>query len=219
MPSTFNPSGSNDNCFFVTAAYLLGLQNVNQLPPPVVAEMHRSKGMFPHDGISTEMENCLKQMGRPYRLETWAFKDEGSERLGGRHGGGDGDLVWRGEQFLFGQWNVGQIGIGYTTASGTNHFIVLNDTNPLSYMCFQHNTTGTDKWMEVRGREEEVNGNWHDVIRKERSRVICAFAFEGVHGNRGAPESKASPRGSRPNEKKSQKKAKSGFWSKLCCCF
>lgn len=213
MPSTFNPSGSNDNCFFVTASYLLGLQNVNQLPPSVVAEMHRSKGMFPHDGISAEMETCLKKMGRSYLLETWAFKAEGSEKLGGRHGGGDGDLVWRGEQFLFGQWNVDQIGIGYTSKSGTNHFLVVKDTNPPSYVCFQHNTTGIEKWREVRGREEEVNGDWHEVILKERSRVICAFAFEGVHGNRKLPESKP-----RPDETKSQRKAKSG-WSKLCCCF
>ncbi|KAL1878183.1 hypothetical protein Daus18300_002100 [Diaporthe australafricana] len=216
MPSTFNPSGSDDNCFWVTAAYLLGLQNVNQLPAPVVAEMHSSQGMYPHDGTSPEMENCLKQMDHPYRLETWALEDEGSEVLGGRHGGGNGDLVWRGEQFLFGEWNVAQIGIGYQTPSQE---CTCLDTNPPSYVCFQHNTTGTDKWLQVRGREKEVNGNWHDVIKRERSKVLCAFAFEGVHGNREAPGSKSSSPGFRPDEKTSQRKAKSGFWSKLCCCF
>ncbi|KAJ0116364.1 hypothetical protein N8I77_008296 [Diaporthe amygdali] len=204
MPSSLNPSGSNDNCFFVTAAYLLGLQNVNELPQPVVAEMNRlkGKGMFPHDGVSTEMEDCLKQMGHPYLLKTWAFTPEGSEVLGGQHGGGDGNLVWRGEQFLFGdpEWNVDQIGIGYATKSGTYHFIVVKDTNPPSYVCFQHNTSGTDKWMEVRGREEEVNGNWHDVILQERSKVLCAFAFKDVSGNKEAPKPKTR-----------------GFWSKFCC--
>lgn len=99
--------------------------------------------------------------------------------LGGRHGGGDGNLVWRGEQFLFGKWDVSQIGIGYASASGTLHFIVVKDTKPPSYVCFQHNTTGTDKWMDVRGQVKEVNGNWHEVIKRgPRSKVLCAFAFE-----------------------------------------
>lgn len=47
MPSTLNPSGSNDNCFFVTAAYLPGLENVNRLPLPVVAKTMKGGGIDP----------------------------------------------------------------------------------------------------------------------------------------------------------------------------
>lgn len=70
MPSTLNPSGSNDNCFFVTAAYLLGLQSVNELPPPVVAKMNKQRGIDPPDGTNSEMEDCLKQMGPSYHLKS-----------------------------------------------------------------------------------------------------------------------------------------------------
>ena len=200
MPSTLNPSGSNDNCFFVTAAYLLGLQNVNQLPRRVRAKMKKG-GIDPPVGTNSEMEDCLKQMRRPYLLKTWinyGSEDndnrKGSEILGGRHGGGDGNIVWRDEQFLFGKWNVNQIGIAYMTTSNIAHFIVVKDTDPPSYVCFQHDSDGTDKWKQVKDREEEVNGNWHDVINKERSKVICAFAFE-------------------------DKPTTTRFWSKLCCCY
>lgn len=220
MPSTLNPSGSNDNCFFVTAAYLLDLENVNQLPRPVVAEMMKGIGVAPPDGTNSEMEDCLKQMGPPYLLKSWVDlagnnidNRKGSEILGGRHGGGDGNIVWRDEQFLFGQWNVNRIGIGYTTASGRDHFIVAKDTNPPSYVCFQHNSGGTDKWKEVRGREEEINGSWHDVINKERSKVICAFAFKDTAKTRGISESRNTP-----GPKKAPKSRAGRVWSKFCCC-
>lgn len=220
MPSTLNPSGSNDNCFFVTAAYLLDLENVNQLPRPVVAEMMKGIGVAPPDGTNSEMEDCLKQMGRPYLLKSWVDlagnnidNRKGSEILGGRHGGGDGNVVWRDEQFLFGKWNVNQIGIGYTTASGRGYFIVVKDTNPPSYVCFQHNSGGTNKWNEVKGRKEEINGNWHDVINKERSKVICAFAFKDTAKTRGISESRNIP-----GPEKAPKSRAGRFWSKFCCC-
>lgn len=221
MPSTLNPSGSNDNCFFVTAAYLLGLQNVNQLPPPVVAKMNKRRGIAHPDGTNSEMEDCLKEIGHSYEVESWFNLGDGdndnrkgSEMLGGRHGGGDGDIVWRGEQFLFGKWNVDKIGIGYTTTSGINHFLVVKDTHPPSYVCFQHSSSGTDKWKEVRGREEEINGNWHDVINNERrSRVLCAFGFKDIPQTRGMPGSSDMP-----EPRKAPKSWASRFWSKLCCC-
>lgn len=220
MPSTLNPSGSDDNCFFVTAAYLLGLQSVNQLPPPVVAKMNKGGGMLPPNGTNSEMEDCLKEIGHSYELKSWVNlgpgdndNRKGSEMLGGRHGGGDGNIVWRGEQFLFGSWNVDKIGIGYMTKSKIYHFIVVKDTDPPSYVCFQHSSSGTNKWEEVRGRVEDIKGNWHDIINNERSKVICAFAFKDIPIARGMPESRdmSGPR-------KAPKSRAGRFWSKLCCC-
>ncbi|KAG8169807.1 hypothetical protein KVR01_000552 [Diaporthe batatas] len=237
MPSTFNPSGSYMNCFFVTVTYLLGLDSVNDLPQPVRDKMNRSRGIAAPDGIDTEMEDCLKQTGRPYLLKSWVDltgpnpdNRQGSEVLGGRHGGGDGNIVWREEQFLFGEWNVNQIGIGYTTAENKAHFLVVKDTNPPSYVCFQEDTGGTERWKEVRGQEQEINGNWHDVINKNRSKVLCAFAFKDVPGPRGhtqgpkghtpgprghIPEPKGDPSG----PKRAPKSRSRRFWSKLCCFF
>lgn len=84
MPSTFNPSGSDLNCFFVTVAYILGLESVNELQPPVVDKMNRSRGMAAPDGIDTELEDCLKEIGRPYLLKSWV--DYASENPDNRQG-------------------------------------------------------------------------------------------------------------------------------------
>lgn len=139
--------------------------------------------------------------------------------LGGRHGGGDGNNVWRDEQFLFGKWNVDQIGIGYTTAENKAHFLVVKDTTPPSYVCFQHNSDGSDRWKEVRGQEQGVNGNWHDAIDKNRSKVMCAFAFEDAPGPKDTSGLKVTLGLKAISEpRKAQKSQTRRFWSKLGCC-
>ncbi|KAK4184549.1 hypothetical protein QBC35DRAFT_455133, partial [Podospora australis] len=143
MPSTYNPSGSNSNCFFVTLAYLLGLKSVDQLPPAIHQKMQDSPDGVYADFDMKDVKECLGATGRKYRLKQWLFKDDGSEVRAGT-------AMCRNEQFLLSEWQVPMLGVGYVTTKGVSHFVVLKDGHPPKYVCYQNNSNGKDVWGDVK---------------------------------------------------------------------
>jgi hypothetical protein len=176
MPSTYNPSGSNSNCFFVTTAYLLGLPSVNDLPTPLRDEMNTGEGEFPMDFA---IHHLLSMTGHPYRTQAQCRGETEPAQPPSEPPVQDFEIlsqgngaVWRWEQFLMSKWCCSKIGIGYATPEDVLHFIVLTDAHPPTYMCYQHSTAGVDKWLQVRG-------DWRALVSEAKAKVVYAFGFVG----------------------------------------
>ncbi|KAK4215421.1 hypothetical protein QBC37DRAFT_386341 [Rhypophila decipiens] len=197
MPSTYNPSGSNNNCFFVTLAYLIGLQSVDDLPLDVKEEMKKLPNGVIVDYEMEEIDRCLKlAVGDKYQyhIKAWLFNDIGSEIESAtviRRGSGlrrmlrmnppNTNAMWRHEQFLLDTWQVSMLGVGYVTTDNKSHFVVLKEGHPPAYVCYQHDSNGQDKWPEIK-RNWRGKRDWRKCWLKRKSltegnKVICAFGL------------------------------------------
>jgi hypothetical protein len=184
--SDYNPNDLQNNCVFVTLAYLLGLPNVDALNQELVSEMAtRTKGV-----PFLKVVDVLHKTGREFVWKSWKGNPtaSGVKAAAPLHGGPPvkgTNVAWmRDEQFLLGEWNVKQIGICYKRPAkidpktkqvlqkSTGHCIVLKEGDPQkgpSYLCYQKETNGKDAWKDARGDLS--------LEPEEGTKVIGAFAI------------------------------------------
>lgn len=187
--STYNPANMRNNCVFVTTAFLMRLNSVDELNEEIVKKMKTARPT----GISTSsIPDVLEMTGRKFLWRTWKDPADAPRKDGSQVQ--VGNSMWRGEQFLFGEWNVKQIGICYKRISPkSGHCIVLKEgdpqkaADPPSYLDYQAATDGKDAWKDVKG-------DWKLAAAGKGNRVIGAFAIldEGDSGHE--PLLQASPR-------------------------
>ena len=172
--SSYNPGNADNNCVFVTLAYLLGLKSVNELnnqvkaffPPPT------ARGIAPCTILTV-----LEKTGYEFKRISW------SEEMTELISPASGNMVWRAQEQMFKEWNTTQIGILFTWPDGNGHCIVAKKTSFGSeYVCFQTQFQGVDMSEDIKTTEWDGWNTQAMTFKKwaagqgARCRVVGAFA-------------------------------------------